>query len=68
MRIDCPLVTFAPGLYHAQLGIRSSVASEDHLLNVCAFEILQVYDARWPEADQMSGLVRQDANFPILSN
>ena len=67
VRIECPRLNFAPGTYYAHLGIRSQVASEDHLINVCSFEILPVYDARWPDADRMSGLVREAARFTIVS-
>jgi hypothetical protein len=68
VRIDGPKVNFAPGVYHVHLGIRSAASSEDHLKDACSFEIMPVHDPRWPQAERLSGMVRQDARFSKISN
>lgn len=66
VRVECPRLNFAPGIYYVHLGIRSAMATEDYLTSACSFEIMPVHDPRWPGAERMSGIVRQDSTFTLL--
>jgi lipopolysaccharide transport system ATP-binding protein len=66
VRVECPRVNFAPGIYYVHLGIRSAFGTEDYLTSACSFEIMPVHDPRWPGAERMSGIVRQDSVYTIL--
>jgi hypothetical protein len=49
------------------LGVRSPAGVEDYLPSAGTFEILPINDPRWPEAERMSGLVRQQATFTVTT-
>jgi lipopolysaccharide transport system ATP-binding protein len=67
IRAACPELNLAPGTYQVHLGVRSPAGVEDYLPSAGSFEILPINDPRWPEAERMSGLVRQQATFTVTT-
>ena len=67
IRAACPEVNLAPGTYQIHLGVRSPAGVEDYLTSAASFEILPVNDPHWPEAERMSGLIRQRAHFTVTT-